>query len=645
MALDALTLLLIEDNPADARLIREMLRELKPANYAFTHVESLNDGLDFLQTQTVDIALLDLSLPDSFGLETLHKLREKSPDSAIVVLTGFDDRETGVLAVQAGAQEYLVKGQVDSNLLQRAVIYSIERNRIERALRRSEESYRSLIEDVFNSSSIATFIVDRDFHSVWLNSAAETYFGVKRNWVLGQDMRDLIANHIKHYCEEPDHFADNILGAYQSDSSDDRVGCHVLKDEYRSERWLEHTSRPIHFGLYAGGRIIQYTDVTDLKRAEQSEHTQRVFAEGLRDVAATLTSTLDLDEVLDRILENIEQVVLYDAANIMMIQDSAVSMVRQKSSAHSVLISSDGQTSVAEPEPYLEQMLNSSRYLICEDVQADPLWKHTPAADWRRSYVGVPILLQDRVMGFINLYSGALSYYSEADAIRLMAFAGQAAIAIQNARLHHELQNLAAVQERQRLARELHDSVTQALFSSTVIADSALRQWDVNPTKAKNLLTQVLGLTSAALAEMRILLLELRPQALLQVTFNQLTEQLARALTGRKQIDVQLEMDTIPSLPADVKLALYRVLQEVTNNIVKHSDANKVDIVIRNLDNMLRISVVDNGHGFDLEKRASNSLGLGIMRERTEMVGADLKINSAKGQGTEVIITWPYEKL
>jgi PAS domain S-box-containing protein len=333
MTLDALALLLIEDNPGDARLIQEMLRELQPTRYVFNHVETLNDGLKFLQSATIDIVLLDLSLPDSMGLETLHSLSEKAPDAAIVVLTGLDDRDAGILAVQAGAQEYLVKGQVDSNLLQRAVIYSMERNRIERALRKSEESYRSLIEDVFNSSSIATFIVDRDFRGVWLNSAAENYFGIQREVVLGQDMRNVIDTHIKHYCEDADQFAANILKAYQSDSPDERVGCHVLQDEFRDERWLEHTSRPIHFGLYAGGRIIQYTDVTDLKRVEHAEHMQRVFAEGLRDVAITLTSTLDLDEVLDRILDNIERVVLYDAANIMMLDDVVVTIVRQKSSS------------------------------------------------------------------------------------------------------------------------------------------------------------------------------------------------------------------------------------------------------------------------------------------------------------------------
>src|SRR5205085_1455702 len=151
-----------------------------------------------------------LSLPDSMGLETLRSLSEKAPDAAIVVLTGLDDRDAGILAVQAGAQEYLVKGQVDSNLLQRAVIYSMERSRIERALRKSEESYRSLIEDVFNSSSIATFILDRDFRAVWLNSAAENYFGIQRPLVLGEDMRNLIDTRIKHFCEDADQFAANI---------------------------------------------------------------------------------------------------------------------------------------------------------------------------------------------------------------------------------------------------------------------------------------------------------------------------------------------------------------------------------------------------------------------------------------------------
>jgi diguanylate cyclase (GGDEF)-like protein len=132
MAMDEnhLHLLLIEDNPGDARLIREMLREIEDVRFEFTHAECLSAGLEQLAKGNIDIVLLDLSLPDSQGLETCREVRNKTQDVVIIVFTGFDDVETGTKAVQEGAQDYLVKGKVDSNLLMRSMRYALERQRM-----------------------------------------------------------------------------------------------------------------------------------------------------------------------------------------------------------------------------------------------------------------------------------------------------------------------------------------------------------------------------------------------------------------------------------------------------------------------------------------------------------------------------------
>jgi PAS domain S-box-containing protein len=138
--------LLIEDNPGDARLIQAFLSEAKGKSFQIEVAERLLDGLEALSARSLDVVLLDLSLPDSSGLETLAKAQSNAQQVAIVVLSGLNDEDLAVEAVRKGAQDYLVKGQIDENLLPRAILYAIERKRMEEALRESEEKYRSVVE-------------------------------------------------------------------------------------------------------------------------------------------------------------------------------------------------------------------------------------------------------------------------------------------------------------------------------------------------------------------------------------------------------------------------------------------------------------------------------------------------------------------
>jgi len=128
-------ILLIEDNPGDARLIREMMAEMKDTNFNLEYADRLSAGLKLLTKGNIDVVLLDLSLPDSFGLDTFTRVHNEAPEVAVIVLTGLDDETVGVKAVQEGAQDYLIKGKVDSNLLTRSILYAIERHRMLKALR------------------------------------------------------------------------------------------------------------------------------------------------------------------------------------------------------------------------------------------------------------------------------------------------------------------------------------------------------------------------------------------------------------------------------------------------------------------------------------------------------------------------------
>ena len=144
-----------------------------------------------------------------------------------------------------------------------------ERKRMEEKLQKSEERYRSLSDDVLDSSAVGMFILDPDFKIVWVNRALERYFDLRRNDVIGKDKRQLIRKRIKYLFEDPESFADRVFATYNNNTYIENFQCHVLPNGNREERWLEHWSQPIRSGLYAGGRIEHYTDITERKQAEE----------------------------------------------------------------------------------------------------------------------------------------------------------------------------------------------------------------------------------------------------------------------------------------------------------------------------------------------------------------------------------------
>jgi PAS domain S-box-containing protein len=221
-----------------------------------------------------------------------------------------------------------------------------------------------------------------------------------------------------------------------------------------------------------------------------------------------------------------------------------------------------------------------------------------------------------------------------------------------NALLQLKAAQDAVTAERTRLARDLHDAVTQTLFSTTIIADVLPEIWDMNPQEGRRRLEEVRQLTRGALAEMRTLLVELRPNALIEVPLPTLLRQLTDAMIGRSRINIQLSTDGECKLPADVQVGLYRIAQEALNNIVKHAKASQAIVTLRMCENVsggsgqvmrgnnLRLTVADNGHGFDPSMITADHLGLKIMRERAEAIGAKFTLYSESGEGTQVTVIW-----
>ncbi len=198
----------------------------------------------------------------------------------------------------------------------------------------------------------------------------------------------------------------------------------------------------------------------------------------------------------------------------------------------------------------------------------------------------------------------------------------------------------AAIQERSRLARDLHDAVSQTLFSASLIAEVLPRLWERNPEEGRKRLEEIRQLTRGALAEMRTLLLELRPAALVDADLGDLLRQLAESITGRARIPVKVEVEGHCPPSAELKVALYRIAQEALNNVAKHSKASQATVSLHCQLDKIELIIRDNGTGYEVNSRSPSSLGLGIMEERAKGINATVSISSQTGQGTTITVLW-----
>ena len=254
------------------------------------------------------------------------------------------------------------------------------------------------------------------------------------------------------------------------------------------------------------------------------------------------------------------------------------------------------------------------------------------------SALGAALQMGDRRIGFVVVESVTKGFFTSAHAERLRAIADLAAAAISNAHLAAQASELAAAEERQRLSRELHDAVNQTLWTAALTADSLLREADEgSPLHVR--LERLRQLTRGAQAEMRTLLLELRPQQLLEIELPELLDQLITAMECRKKMTVAVRLNPVELEPTK-RVALYRIAQEALTNITRHSGATTVTIALGPMPTpgWVELRITDNGRGFDPDKVPPGHLGLSIMRERAEAIGAELAVVAAPGHGTRLAV-------
>jgi two-component system nitrate/nitrite sensor histidine kinase NarX len=363
-------------------------------------------------------------------------------------------------------------------------------------------------------------------------------------------------------------------------------------------------------------------------------------------ISHTLASTLEFQPGL--ILDQLREIIEYTHCGLFALEDSKL-----------VTLEMRGRPQLEGSSPFRIQ-LHGPETLIAlfnghRPIRIANVWGEDPQAQFLRSllddgaaallegmqsWMWVPLAVKSRVIGGIGVAHHKRNYFTSHHANLALSVANQAAITMVNSELNKQTQALAVLEERQRLARNLHDAINQSLFSAGLIAEVLPRLWDRDEEAARRSLEDLRKLTRGAMAEMRALLAELRPSTLTDAELGDLLRLLGNAFTGRTNIPAQTTIAGQGSLPADVQVAIYRVCQEALNNVAKHASASRVEIDLVHEENAIELSIRDDGQGFDPEQTISGHYGLSMMHERAEGVGARLSITSQPGHGTQFTIHW-----
>ncbi len=518
-----------------------------------------------------------------------------------------------------------------------------ERVKAEEQLREKEEQYRN----IFEASTDGLVINDlEDGHLVEVNPAMYRMHGYSHEEFMKLQPTTFI--HPDSHANFAEYIDSVKAGKqYQARAFDIRKDGTPFPVDVRGTTFT-YKGKPHVLGVVRD--ITEQEQAYQLLEQRVEERTRELST--LLEISHNVASTIELRPLLALVLDQLKVVADYTGSSFSIVEGEDLVLVENRGPAPL-----DQVLHIHFPIKtmgVLWEMLCRQEPIIIDDVRDDTLlaqafrgWmdKHLKSPfDYIRSWMAVPLALKERVIGMLTLSSREVHNYTPRHASLALAIANQAAVALENARLYEQAQDLAALKERQRLARELHDSVSQALYGISLGAHTARTLLDRDPRRAAEPLNYVLSLSEAALAEMRALIFELRPESLETEGLVSALHKQAAAMQSRYGITVSTVLCDEPDLPVKVKQELYRVAQEALHNTVKHAKANAVELRFDCSSELVLLEVADNGLGFDPHNTYPGHMGLQSMRERIRNLGGSLQIESAPGQGTRIVARLPQHQ-
>lgn len=398
----------------------------------------------------------------------------------------------------------------------------------------------------------------------------------------------------------------------------------------------------------------------DVTERIQAVHTlEQAVGDRTRELSAVLeiskkiASTLELEPLLNLILDQIQSIIPYSGAAIFTLEDDILSVISYlvpglPSPNHplSLTLSNAG---------FYLPVIREKKVAINDDVNGEtPLARafreSLPQLErysftHARSWIGIPLIIRDHVTGLMSLTHSEPGYYTQRHARLAETITNQVAVAIENARLYEQAQNLATLEERHRIARELHDSVTQLLYGICLYSTATSRSIrNQNFAQVEENLAEIKQDALQALQEMRLLILELNPPLLQKEGLVAALQASLDAIETRTGLETELRADAISRLPRAIEPELYRIAMEALNNLVRYARAKKVTVDLQARGGWVFLEICDNGVGFDREMaRNSGGMGLFSMEQRALQVGGRLEITSSPGAGTKICAEIPAQ--
>jgi PAS domain S-box-containing protein len=513
-----------------------------------------------------------------------------------------------------------------------------ERIRAERELREREAQYRS----IFESTSDAILIFDLEGRIVEANPAACKLYGYSRRELVGLSGAEIVHPDYRHL------FRDYLR----------RVGA--------GERFtvqsvdLRRDGSPIHVEVRGtpfsyGGKphlVAVVRDVTERVRAREllekrvEERTRELSA--LLEVARAASGSLELPEVLRRVARGLASAVGVRHCGIYLVDEERGCLIPMEGADPGSLPPKAAvgfRSRHLEPsrDPFTREILETKRPVVCGDAEADPRTdKEVVRLLGLKSILGVPFVVKGKVVAVAMLASfDAPHAFTEEQVQLAQGIANTVALAIENARLYARAREAATLEERARLARELHDSVTQSLYSIALFAEAARRLAMAGELETVQEHLGELGEAARqALKEMRLLVYELRQPALARAGLVGALRERLETVERRAGVEVEFSVEGEGKPSPEVEEGLYRIAQEALNNALKHAHADSVRVRLRLAADSVELEIRDDGRGFD-PAESTGGLGIPGMRERARALGGEFGISSAPGEGTAVRVRIP----
>jgi PAS domain S-box-containing protein len=514
-----------------------------------------------------------------------------------------------------------------------------ERKKSEQDLQQSEERFRALIE---RSSDVIT---------LHRRNGTISYASPSTARVLGYPAEELLDRNLLEYVHPDDQ--EDVAAAFRdllAQPGRSTTARYRMRHLDGSWRWIETTRTNLLQEQSVQAVVPNRRDVTAEVEAQQrleervGERTREIAS--LLDVSQATSSTLELDPLIDELLVRLRTVVDYHAVTIYALVDERGPEQRRVALAYRgplprerilrrgpVPVSGFHAEALRRLGPIIVPDMGGVTGVMREMAMVgEPI--PPEAIGHARALLDVPLIVRGKPIGVLGMVHRVPRFYEDRHARLAMAFAQHAAAAIENARLYEAARGTAALAERQRLARELHDSVSQALYAialNSAALGESLRKKDAR--RSARLVKQLRQLARGGLAEMRALIFELRAESLSEEGLVAALAKQTAAVEARHGLKIRNSFCAEPSLPIDTKEALYRITQEALHNVVKHATARMAEVELAHDQDNLVLIVRDNGAGFEADAVFPGHLGLVSMRERAQAIGATFSVQSAPGGG------------